>query len=77
MDTPSPMFISFRCSDPESPTHYPSCPSSVTSISKSYQIYPKLCPQSNYCSPFLTTTALVPAPIVSFLDAAVASSRIS
>lgn len=69
MHPPSSIFISFRCSDPKPPSHYPSCPPSLTSVSKSYQTDPKIHPQSNYCSPFLMTTALVPAPIISFLDA--------
>lgn len=46
------------------------------SISKPYWIYPKICPNFNHGSPFLTTTALVPVPIISRLDAIVASSLI-
>lgn len=58
-------------------TLHPSCPLSLTSISKSDEIHPKICPRSNYCSLYLTTTAMVPVPIVSRLEASVASSLIS
>lgn len=54
-----------------SATLYPSCSSSFTSISKA------VCSKSNHGSPFLTTTALVPVPVISCLDIAVASSLIS
>lgn len=46
------------------------------SISKPYWIYPKICPNFNHGSLFLTTTVLVPVPVISCLDAIVASSLI-
>ena len=52
--------------------HIPHTPS----ISKPYWIYPKICPNFNHGSLFLTTTTLVPVPVISCLDAIVASSLI-
>lgn len=78
---PSSTFITLRCSDLKSTSHNSSCPSSLTSISQSYQVYtktyPKTCPKDKYCSPFLTTTALVPVSIISCLDTVGISSMTS
>lgn len=46
------------------------------SISKSYRIYPKICPNFNHGSLFLTTIALIPVPVISRVDGIVASSMI-